>query len=360
VALPWVFGARFLNTHPELLAEEGLKALAAQAPGEAAQERLLQGFLTLEDLRPHLKALTLPALVLYGEEDLLFPKAYAQALAESLGARLACPAHRARCPPRGPSGLRPGSPDFLGGGICLAIWRLDRERPWFWFTATSPARRGGEAFCRTPPDGARLLAPDLPGFGETPAPEGFVPSIPAYAEALRGFLREMGVEEAVLVGHSLGGAVVMEAATEKTRGLVLLNSAPPSGLETPEAYYPILESYRYNREALAQALAAMAPTHRPPWFPELVDCAQRMHPAHYQGNARALAAWRASRAYPGPVLVLYGTLDPIVTRAMAEETKAFFPKGRLMVLEGVGHSLNLEDPARLKAILEDFLKEVAP
>jgi pimeloyl-ACP methyl ester carboxylesterase len=132
-----------------------------------------------------------------------------------------------------------------------------------------------------PPDGARLLAPDLPGFGETPAPEGFVPSIPAYAEALRGFLREMGVEEAVLVGHSLGGAVVMEAATEKTRGLVLLNSAPPSGLETPEAYYPILESYRYNREALAQALAAMAPTHRPPWFPELVDCAQRMHPAHY-------------------------------------------------------------------------------
>jgi pimeloyl-ACP methyl ester carboxylesterase len=60
------------------------------------------------------------------------------------------------------------------------------------------------------------------------------------------------------------------------------------------------------------------------------------------------------------VLVLYGTLDPIVTRAMAEETKAFFPEGRLMVLEGVGHSLNLEDPARLKAILEGFLKEVAP
>jgi 3-oxoadipate enol-lactonase len=88
VALPWVFGARFLNAHPELLAEEGLKALAAQAPGEAAQESLLLGFLTLEDLRPRLKALALPALVLYGEEDLLFPKSYAQALAESLGARL--------------------------------------------------------------------------------------------------------------------------------------------------------------------------------------------------------------------------------------------------------------------------------
>ncbi len=88
VALPWVFGARFLNAHPELLSEEGLRGLGAQAPTEEAQERLLQGFLTLEDLRPRLRALGLPALVLYGEEDLLFPKAYALALAQALGARL--------------------------------------------------------------------------------------------------------------------------------------------------------------------------------------------------------------------------------------------------------------------------------
>ncbi|WP_018111600.1 alpha/beta fold hydrolase [Thermus igniterrae] len=88
VALPWVYGAGFLNAHPELLAPEGLQSLASQAPTERAQEGLLLGFLGLEDLRPRLKALRLPALVLYGEEDLLFPRPYAQALAEALGARL--------------------------------------------------------------------------------------------------------------------------------------------------------------------------------------------------------------------------------------------------------------------------------
>lgn len=210
-----------------------------------------------------------------------------------------------------------------------------------------------------PLEGAWLLAPDLPGFGESPAPEGFSPSIPAYAEALRAFLREKGAEGAILVGHSLGGAVVMEAATEGTRGLLLVNPAPPSGLETPEAYYPILESYRENREALSQALAAMAPTRRPPWFPELVAKAQGMHPAHFQGNARALAAWRLGRPYPGPVLVVYGALDPLVTRGMAEATAAFFPRGRLRVLEGVGHSVNLENPGLFREILGEFLKEVA-
>lgn len=88
VALPWVFGAHFLNQHPELLTEEGLAPLVAQAPEEKAQERLLLGFLALEDLRPRLPHLHLPALVLYGEEDLLFPRPYAEALAEGLRARL--------------------------------------------------------------------------------------------------------------------------------------------------------------------------------------------------------------------------------------------------------------------------------
>ncbi|WP_114312524.1 alpha/beta fold hydrolase [Thermus caldifontis] len=88
VALPWVFGARFLNAHPELLQEKGLATLMAQAPDDKAQERLLLGFLALEDLRSHLPDLALPALVLYGEEDLLFPKPYAEALAGAMGARL--------------------------------------------------------------------------------------------------------------------------------------------------------------------------------------------------------------------------------------------------------------------------------
>ncbi|WP_135255697.1 alpha/beta fold hydrolase [Thermus caldilimi] len=88
VALPWIYGGGFLNTHPELLTEEGLASLIAQAPDEKAQERLLLGFLSLEDLRPRLHSLALPALVLYGKKDLLFPKPYAQALAEALGAEL--------------------------------------------------------------------------------------------------------------------------------------------------------------------------------------------------------------------------------------------------------------------------------
>jgi 3-oxoadipate enol-lactonase len=89
VALAWTFGRGFLNRNPGLLSEEGLRALLAQAPPGENQRRLLQGFLTLEDLRPRLRRLSLRALVVAGEEDLLFPLPYARELAEALGAELA-------------------------------------------------------------------------------------------------------------------------------------------------------------------------------------------------------------------------------------------------------------------------------
>lgn len=209
-----------------------------------------------------------------------------------------------------------------------------------------------------PPEGYRFLAVDLPGFGETPFPGG-TPSIEGFAQSLLAFLEERGLEP-VLVGHSLGGAVAMEAAgraPHRVRGLVLLSSAPPTGFPTPEAYYPLLESYRQNREALKAALLGVIGK-PPPYFEELVDQAQAMHPAHFTGNARALAEWRLTHVYPGPVLVVHGEKDPLVPLAMAETTRSFFPQGRLLVLPGLGHSPQLEEPEVFLGALKAFLEEV--
>ncbi|KIX84548.1 alpha/beta fold hydrolase [Thermus filiformis] len=209
-----------------------------------------------------------------------------------------------------------------------------------------------------PPKGYRFLAVDLPGFGETPF-QGESPTISGFAQAVLAFLEEEGLEP-VLVGHSLGGAVAMEAAgqaPDRVRGLVLLDSAPPTGFPTPEAYYPLLESYRQDRQALRTALLGVI-GRPPPYFEELVDQAQAMHPGHFTGNARALAEWKLTRVYPGPVLVVHGEKDPLVPLAMAEITRAFFPKARLHVLPGLGHSPQLEDPGGFLNVLEGFLEEV--
>jgi pimeloyl-ACP methyl ester carboxylesterase len=81
------------------------------------------------------------------------------------------------------------------------------------------------------PEGTQLLAPDLPGFGDEPAPAGFDYSVDSYADWVAAYGREQQLDEYVLVGHSMGGKIALALAARQPtglRGLVLLSPSPPS------------------------------------------------------------------------------------------------------------------------------------
>lgn len=209
--------------------------------------------------------------------------------------------------------------------------------------------------------GRRCVSPDLPNFGRSDALKGDI-SIEAYADTLASFIVALGIPGAVVVGHSLGGAVSMALAArhpELLGGLVLVDSSSPKGLVTPEAHYPAIELMRTDAKVLAQALKAVVPTLADEGcFERLVADASRMHAPAWVGNARALSRFDVSREigkWKGPVLVLWGRRDPIITQAMAEETAAAFPRGHLEIVEDVGHSVIVEDPERFKTLLLRYL-----
>lgn len=81
------------------------------------------------------------------------------------------------------------------------------------------------------PPGIRTLALDRPGYGRNPQPPGG----PAdNARWLLGVLDDAGIGEAVLVGHSYGGAVALATAAlapDRIRGLVLVASVGPDCLD---------------------------------------------------------------------------------------------------------------------------------
>lgn len=88
IALPWIWGRAYLEAHPELLTPQALEQMFTIAPTEEAQKNLLAGFFTLTDLRPAIRNIDAPTLVLSGEEDLLFPPIYSEEIAQAIpGAR---------------------------------------------------------------------------------------------------------------------------------------------------------------------------------------------------------------------------------------------------------------------------------
>ena len=73
----------------------------------------------------------------------------------------------------------------------------------------------------------RVIAPDLPGFGESPMPREEI-SIKGYARILDGLLDALGVDSAVVVGNSMGGFVAAELALSfptRVERLVLVSAA---------------------------------------------------------------------------------------------------------------------------------------
>ncbi len=251
-------------------------------------------------------------------------------------------------------------------GRRLAYQTVGAGRPVVLVHGNFASKRWFRGLLDTPPAGARLLALDLPNFGDSDALDAPV-TIEAYADAVAGFATALELDVPVLVGHSLGGAVALAAvgaAPEAWSALVSVDGSAPTGLVTPEAHYPLLLSFSGNAPLLAQALAPLLASRRPDDFDDLVADGLRMHPDAFVGNARALTDLDlapALAAFRGDVLVLRGGLDPLITADMAQATADAFGAARRVTLEtwdDVGHSPATEAPerfaARLAALLADL------
>ena len=209
--------------------------------------------------------------------------------------------------------------------------------------------------------GRRTIALDLPNFGRSDRIDEA--DIDRYASSVAGFIRELDLGSPVVVAHSLGGAVGIALAVnhpELVSRLMLADSAAPDGLTTPEEHYGIIELYRTSRSLMKKALAAVTPTLDDNAFlNRLADNAMLMNPTAFTGNARALERFDytgRTQAYTGPVRVVVGRKDTIITEDMARRTADAFPSGELVVLDDVGHSVMVENPQEFVRLVTEFVE----
>jgi len=217
---------------------------------------------------------------------------------------------------------------------------------------------------------ARLLAPDLPGFGLSPPPPA-APSLDDYARQVVDVLDALAVDQVVVVGLSMGGYLAFRLVGELGRrlvGLVLANTRA-----TPDAESGALARHRLAAEVEARGVEVAASEFLPKLLgattqrgqPALVDRVRAIirenTPAGVAAALRAMAARPDSTSLLAgircPVLCVAGEEDmltpPEVARAMAER----IPGGRAMVVSGAGHLTNLEAPQAFNDALAGFLSE---
>jgi pimeloyl-ACP methyl ester carboxylesterase len=285
------------------------------------------------------------------------------------------------------------------GGTPLAVreWGRSGGRPILFWHALGPAMSAAYAAELEPAlgEGWRLVAPDGPGFGASPALSAERYAIPRLAELLWGLADRLGLGRPVLGGHSWGGVVASAAAAarpERVAGLLLLDSGHRDYQEDPtfsaakalEEY--VAEAGRPDRllrfdgwEPLFEELAGAV---RRPLTPSLREAAragfreeaggsivaiptpEAQGAARYGlGQTRASASWPALAASGVPVLLLLATEPPelaAVNRRAAAVYAAAVPQAEIELVEGATHSLLTDRGPEAAALLADWLRRLPP
>ncbi|MBA3523253.1 MAG: alpha/beta hydrolase [Geodermatophilaceae bacterium] len=229
-------------------------------------------------------------------------------------------------------------------------------------------------------------AVDLPGFGQSPPPPRRDFSIANHARVVVALLEARG-EPVHLLGNSLGGLVTATVAATRpdlVRTLTLVSPALPGGREparsNPAFAFLLVPGLsrlaqrhlrRMTPRTRAEQIVALCfgdPSRVPEYrMAEAIEEVTRRADLPWSGDAlvhsmRGLAAryvavgpsapWRLLRAISAPTLIVWGDRDRLVDVRLAARAAATIPDSRLLVLPGVGHTAQLEDPpAVARAVL---------
>ena len=209
-------------------------------------------------------------------------------------------------------------------------------------------------------DVARVVAPDLPGHGH--ARGRGKPSIAAYAEWLALLLGTLRGGRAVVVGHSMGGAVAQALALAqpgRLAGLVLIGTG--AKLRVLPRLVDLLRDRPREGQSLIRDLSFAPGTPRE--CGEVVDRVFREGaPLVTLGDYLACDRFDVRADLERirlPTLVVAGAEDRLTPPKYGRFLADAIPGARLVEIPGAGHFPRLEQPRAVNAAIREFLAELA-
>jgi pimeloyl-ACP methyl ester carboxylesterase len=207
--------------------------------------------------------------------------------------------------------------------------------------------------------GVRTCALDLPEHGRSSG-QGRT-SIDAYRDVVLAFLDALGLEQAILVGHSMGGAIAQSFALAypyRLQGLVLVGTG--ARLRVLPA---ILDGLRRDVEGTFNQIISY--TYAPGAPPDLVEQGLADFLAHppevLYGDFVACDRFDVMGRLDeitSPTLVICGGEDRLTPRKYAAYLRDHIPGAQLVLVEGAGHMVMVERPEEVTRAIQRFLEGI--
>lgn len=217
-------------------------------------------------------------------------------------------------------------------------------------------------------DDFHAISWDMPGYGGSkPLPDV---SIATLSTALAEFLKALGLENPILVGHSIGGMIVQQFLADggRARAAVLAQTSPAFGRPDGDWQREFIAARLGPLDAgatmagLADELVAglIGDDPDPSGVALARQCMASGSEDSYRAMMLALMGFDLREALPRitvPTLVLSGSKDGNAPAPMMAKMAARIPGAAYVEFEGCGHLAGMERPEAFNAALRRFLTE---
>ena len=226
----------------------------------------------------------------------------------------------------------------------------------------------------------RVHAVDLPGFGSSSKPPFAPYNARWFADAMLELLDVLGIDQAHLVGNSLGGRIAIEMAMQAPERVLALGLLCPAVAFIKRAFLPLVRlarpelgvlPHQFRRGVVADRFWQLF-ADRDLVDPSLADIAVDEFQRIY-GSAAARRAFLTTARniyldppygkrgfYPrlaelsAPSLFIWGSHDRLVPAAFKPHVARALPQAEQIVIEGCGHVPQIERPEQTNALLKRF------
>lgn len=207
----------------------------------------------------------------------------------------------------------------------------------------------------------RVIAPDMPGFGESEEPnEPWC--VDDYVDFILEFLKDMELKKLTLIGHSFGGRVIIKLCARElpfsVEKVILIDAAGVKPETSPEQK---LKQAVYNKTKWVFSTAFVKKV-----CPNLLDdLRKRSGSADYNAASDTMKKTLVNVVNEDlcdlmpcvkcPTLLIWGRLDTATPLSDGQTMEKLMPESALVVLENAGHFSFIDQSAQFMRILASFM-----
>ena len=209
----------------------------------------------------------------------------------------------------------------------------------------------------------RVISIDLPGHGKSSEPpllpDGKPWGVYEFADCVSTLLRELALDEPILIGHSYGGRIsIVLGERLPVKKIILVDSA---GIKPkrPLKYYWKVYSFKAMRKILPFLIGGKKAG-------EIIERRRSKTGSADYRQASPVMRMVMSRSVnqdlrhhlpniKAPTLLIWGEEDKATPLSDAKLMEKLIPDAGLVVFKGAGHYSFLNNPAQFKAVVQSFL-----